>query len=103
LDADKKPRAYAAWLMALLREHGELLQLTRAKDRDYLNSLIDGSGDLLTQDTFAKLEPLFTRYEADPVMNALLERAAEAYADAALWAAAWVVAGIYIEDAQRCS
>lgn len=56
-------------------------------DRAYLESLIDGSGDLLAEDTFTKLEPMFAKYEADAEMNALLERAATVYGDAAVAAA----------------
>lgn len=58
-----------------------------AADRAYLESLIDGSGDLLAEDTFTKLEPMFAKYEADAEMNALLERAATVYGDAAVAAA----------------
>lgn len=76
----------------------------QAVDRAYLESLIDGSGDLLAEDTMEKLEPLFARYEADPVMNALLERAVKAYGNEAVAAATWVLAGIFIEQAhQRAS
>jgi hypothetical protein len=57
------------------------------EDRAYLESLIDGSGDLLAEDTFARMEPMFAKYEADPEMNALLERAAEVYGEAATAAA----------------
>lgn len=54
-----------------------------AADRGYLNSLVDGSGDLLAEDTFTKLEPMFAKY-ADGDMAALLEKAATAYGDAAM-------------------
>lgn len=75
--------------------------LTRARDCCYLESLIDGTGDLLAEDTMKKLEPLFARYEANAEMNALLEQAAMAYSDAALWAAYWVMAGVVIDEARR--
>lgn len=58
-----------------------------AADRAYLDSLIDGTGDLLAADTFDRLEPMFAKYEADAEMMALLERAAQAYGDAAQAAA----------------
>lgn len=54
-----------------------------AADRAYLNSLIEGTGDLLAEDTFTKLEPMFSAYESNTEMMALLERAAQAYGDAA--------------------
>lgn len=76
-------------------------ELARVKDRIYLESLIDGSGNLYAEDTCAKLEPMFARYESDFVMYALLERAAEVYGDAALLAATMVLADIYIEESQR--
>lgn len=63
------------------------LAIDSAADRAYLESLIDGSGDLLAEDTFARLEPLFEKYAADPEMSALLERAATVYGDAAVAAA----------------
>lgn len=58
-----------------------------AADRAYLESLIDGAGDLLAEDTFARLEPMFTTYEGDAEMMALLEKAATVYGDAAVAAA----------------
>lgn len=59
----------------------------KATDTAYLQSLIDGTGDLLAEDTFVKLEPMFTTYEGDAAMMDLLERAANAYGDAAVEAA----------------
>jgi len=59
----------------------------KAADTAYLQSLIDGTGDLLAEDTFEKLEPMFTTYEGDAEMMAMLERAAEAYGNAAVEAA----------------
>lgn len=70
-------------------------------DRAYLHSLIDGSGDLLAEDTFEKLEPMFRKYTEGTDMFALLERAASAYADAAVAAATWAMSGWAIADAQR--
>jgi hypothetical protein len=58
-----------------------------AADRAYIESLIDGTGDLLAEDTYDKLEPLFARYESDADMTALLEKAATIYGDAAVAAA----------------
>ena len=60
-----------------------------AKDADtaYLQSLVDGTADMFASDVFGRLEPMFTAYEADADMMALLERAAQAYGDAAVKAA----------------
>ncbi len=65
----------------------ESIDPQRAADAGYLNSLIDGTGDLLAADTFERLEPMFTTYADDADMMALLERAATAYGDAAQAAA----------------
>jgi hypothetical protein len=88
---------------------GDFIRATRAfaaahvmqADRAYLNSLIDGSGDLMADDTFARLEPMFEKYAEGSEMYALLERAATIYADAAIAAATWAMAGWVIQDAQR--
>lgn len=101
LDTDKKPQASAAWLAALLRAQAELLQVIRAEDLDYLNSLIDGSGDLLAEDTFTRMEPMFAKYEDDAAMMDLLTRAAEVYGDAATAAVYWVFAADAITNARR--
>jgi hypothetical protein len=70
-------------------------------DRAYLNSLIDGSGDLLAEDTFTRMEPMFEKYAEGSEMYALLERAATVYADAAVAAATWAMTDWVIQDAQR--
>ncbi|MDO9481132.1 MAG: hypothetical protein Q8S96_02340 [Hydrogenophaga sp.] len=57
------------------------------EDTAYLKSLIDGTGDLLAEDVFEKLEPMFTTYMDNAEMMALLERAANTYGDAAVAAA----------------
>lgn len=71
----------------------------QASDRAYLESLIDGSGDLLAEDTFAKLEPMFAKYDADPEMKALLERAATVYGDTAIALARFVLAETATKEA----
>ena len=73
----------------------------QAADRAYLEGLVDGSGDLLAEDTFTNLEPMFARYEANADMTALLEKAATVYGDAAVAAAFWVIAGVYIDEARQ--
>ena len=73
----------------------------QAADRAYLEGLIDGTGDLLAEDTFTKLEPMFARYEANADMTALLEQAATVYGDAAVDAAYWFIAGGLIEEAKK--
>jgi hypothetical protein len=70
-------------------------------DRAYLNSLIGGSGDLLAEDTFARMEPMFERHVEGTEMFALLEKAATVYADAAVAAATQAMADWAITDAQR--
>lgn len=62
-------------------------------DRAYLNSLIDGTGNLLAEDTFDKLEPMFERYAEGTEMRDLLDKAATAYGDAAVKAAQDALAG----------
>lgn len=52
-------------------------------DSTYLNSLINGSADMLAADVFERLEPMFEKYADDAEMTALLEQAAQAYGDAA--------------------
>lgn len=78
-----------------------LARAQRAADSAYLASLVGGSDDLLAEGTFARLEPMFARYDTDQVMTELLEKAAVAYSDAAVWAAYWVIAGVVIEEARR--
>lgn len=61
---------------------GEPQPVEDASDRAYLQALIDGTGDLMAEDTFAKLEPMFAKYEGNAEMLALLEKAANAYGEA---------------------
>jgi hypothetical protein len=60
------------------------VQVDPAKDADtaYIQTIIDGTADLLDPGLYDKLEPLFAKYEADPEMMALLNRAADAYGKA---------------------
>lgn len=51
-------------------------------DRAFLNGIIDGSGDVLSEDTFPRMEPMFTKYAEGSEMFALLERAATVFGDA---------------------
>ena len=51
-------------------------------DRAYLESLIDGSGDLLSEDTFPRMEPMFAKYAEGTEMFTLLEKAATIFGDA---------------------
>ncbi|WP_213957132.1 hypothetical protein [Variovorax sp. dw_954] len=69
-------------------------------DRAYLESLIDGTGDLLSEDTFPRMEPLFAKYPEGSEMFALLERAATLFGDAVQEVAYWAVAGIAIDQAR---
>lgn len=61
-------------------------------DARYLESLIEGSADLLSPDVVAKLEPMFIKYPDGSKMQALLEKAAEIYGGAALTKATEVLA-----------
>ncbi|RYH71151.1 MAG: hypothetical protein EON54_00210 [Alcaligenaceae bacterium] len=105
-------------LGAMYRDHGDrgmvdliaraqnvraaaLARAEEAADRDFLNSLIDGSGDLLSDDTFPRMEPLFEKYVEGTQMYELLERAAWVFGDAAMELAAWVQADFAIDDARR--
>ena len=72
-----------------------------ATDRAYLESLIDGGGDLLSEETFPKLEPMFTRFADGSEMFALLQRAAEAFGEAVQEVAAWALAGEVITSAKQ--
>jgi hypothetical protein len=51
-------------------------------DRAFLNGLIDGTGDLLSEDTFPRMEPMFAKYPEGSEMFALLEKAATVFGDA---------------------
>ena len=72
-----------------------------AADRAYLKGLIDGSGDLLAEDTFARMEPMFAKYPEGSDMYATLERAAQAFSNAALEAATRFLATEEIERIRR--
>ena len=72
-----------------------------AADRAYLNGLIEGTEDLLSEDTFPRLEPMFTKYAEGSEMYALLEKAATVFGDAAQEVATWVMAGFAIDEARR--
>ncbi|MGJ7607151.1 hypothetical protein ACSFA7_22640 [Variovorax sp. LT1R20] len=73
----------------------------RRADQRWLRDVIAGRADLLSAGVFPRMEPLFAKYDADPEMSALLERAANAYADFAVSAACWALASGVIEDARR--
>lgn len=80
--------------------HAEAVARTEvAADRAFLNGLIDGTGDLLSEDTFPRMEPLFARYYEGSEMFALLQRAATLFGDAVQDAMCWAVAGISIDQA----
>jgi len=59
----------------------------RKTDEAYLQNMINGKADLLEDGILERIEPMFTKYEGDAEMMALLERAAQAYSDAATQAA----------------
>lgn len=62
-------------------------EIIPSEDQSYLQSIIDGTIDLLDPGIFDKLEPMFTKYADDAEMMGLLNKAAEAYTVAAVSAA----------------
>lgn len=62
-------------------------EVVPTEDQTYLQSIIDGTIDLLDPGIFGKLEPMFTKYADDAEMMGMLNRAAEAYTAAAVAAA----------------
>lgn len=65
----------------------------RTADAAYLRAVDDGTVDCFASDVFMRLEAIHARYEYDAAIQALLDRAATAYADAAIDEAARVLAG----------
>lgn len=61
--------------------------IDRSNDAAFLQSMIDGTANLLDEGLFDRLEPLFTKYGDDAAMMDLLEKAANAYSEAATAAA----------------
>lgn len=76
-------------------------RVDEAADRAFLNGLIDGSDDLLSEDTFPRMEPMFAKYAEGTPMYALLEKAAEVFGEAVQELACWVLAGVAIDEARR--
>ena len=66
----------------------------------FLNAMIDGAVPLDDPLLINKLEPLFATYAGDVEIEALLEKAAHVYSDAAVEAANWCLARL-ICDAAR--
>jgi hypothetical protein len=91
------PLVREAW-NALLRAQE---RAEEAADRAFLNGLIDGTGDLLSEDTFPRMEPLFAKYGENTPMFALLEKAAIVFGDAVQELAGWVLAGVAINKARQ--
>lgn len=73
----------------------------QAADREYLNGMLDGTVDLLSESVFPCLAPMFYRHPEGSEMYALLERAAAAFADAVQEISTWVLAGVAIDEARR--
>lgn len=61
-------------------------------DRAYLEGLISGSVDRLGSRVFLRLKPMFARYPEGTNMYSLVVRAADAYGDAAVAVAHFVLA-----------
>lgn len=90
----------------LIREAWDVLLRAQARadeaaDRACLGGLIDGTDNLLSKETFPKLDAMFTRYPEGSEMYALLEKAATIFGDAAQEVAARVLASCAIDDARR--
>lgn len=69
----------------------------QAADAAYLRTFIDGTADIMDEGIMARLEPMFGTYANDPSMMDLLNRAANAYADAAVRAAQLVLGQLQSE------
>lgn len=88
-----------AALVAVCRAGGDTVGLAQieAADRGYLQAVIDGEAKL-SEAIFERMEPMFATYEGNADMMALLDRAATAYADAAVRAAYWCLAAAEAAD-----
>ena len=96
---DSHPELSDAWIECDSCQHFThfAVQASRVEDvcdRQYLQSLVDGTGDCWSPDVFERLQPMFARYESDQAMSALLERAAAAFGDAAAAAAQTLLEGL---------
>ena len=72
-----------------------------AADRAFLEGLIDGTEDLLSEDTFPRMEPMFAKYAEGSEMFALLEMAATVFGDAVQEVASNALTSWVIDNA-RC-
>ena len=87
LHEDLHPELSDAWIECDSCQHFThfAVQASRVEDvcdRQYLQSLVDGTGDFWSPEVFERLQPMFVRYESDQAMSALLERAAAVFGDA---------------------
>lgn len=78
-----------------------LARASVAADRAYLKSLLDGTQDPLSENTFPRMEPMFAKYTEGSEMFKLLEQAAQVFGDAVQEVAAWALAGVAIDEARR--
>ncbi len=90
----------------MVREASDMLVRALEKtdedaDRAYLEGMLDGTVDLLSESTFPRMEPMFAKYPEGSKMFALLERAAAVFGDAVEELASWVLAGVAIEASRR--
>jgi hypothetical protein len=65
-----------------MQEQAPSVDPTKSTDTAYIQTIIDGTADLLDPGLYDKLEPLFAKYEADPEMMVMLTKAADAYGKA---------------------
>lgn len=68
-------------------DQSEVIDPIKAVDTAYLETFTNGTADMFAADILERLEPMFSKYENDAPMMDLLNRAAEAYSDAAVKAA----------------
>ena len=78
-----------------------IAQAQRAADRAYLQGMLNGTVELLSEVVFPTVAPMFTRYTEGSEMFALLEKAAEVFGDAVQDVAARALASWAIDEAHR--
>ncbi|MDM0025729.1 hypothetical protein [Variovorax saccharolyticus] len=86
LHEDMHPELSDAWIECASCQHFTHFAVHASRvedvcDRQYLQSLVDGTGDFWSPEVFERLQPMFARYESDQTMLALLERAAAELGD----------------------
>lgn len=73
----------------------------RLKRLEYLQGMLDGTVQLLSEGVFATIVPMFTRYVEGSEMYVLLAKAATGFGEAVQEVAACALASWAIDDARR--